>query len=218
MSSSKILRNGKTGRHAVSPFNLKDVDESTEKKIELARQKAEGILKKARIEKESIEMDAYNKGLEQGQEQGQKIAVKRLEPLFEALEKTLDGLETIRGDFLLKNEDQILRIIFMIAQKVIHREVSIAPDIIIDTVRAASQHLMETDEIKVKLHPSDYEYVREIEGILSKKLSGRKTVNFVEDSSIERGGVVINTEFGDIDARITSQIELIKESLFEDNE
>jgi flagellar biosynthesis/type III secretory pathway protein FliH len=38
-----------------------------------------------------------------------------------------------------------------------------------------------------------------------------KEINFVPDSSIERGGVRIDTDFGSVDARVDSQIEEIRE-------
>jgi flagellar assembly protein FliH len=47
------------------------------------------------------------------------------------------------------------------------------------------------------------------------KLSGKKGFHIVEDSTIERGGVIIETEFGEIDATIRSQIEHMKEAVFD---
>jgi flagellar assembly protein FliH len=111
--------------------------------------------------------------------------------------------------------EQILEILILIAEKVIHRQVQLSPDVILDTVRAASGHLMETEEVRVRLNPSDFEYIREIEDILSKKLTSRKNIIIVDDSSIGRGGAVIETEFGDIDATIRSQIEHLKDVLFD---
>ena len=42
-----------------------------------------------------------------------------------------------------------------------------------------------------------------------------KSVTVVEDSSVDRGGCVIETDFGQIDARISSQLHEIEEKIIE---
>lgn len=180
-----------------------------------AQAQAESILKKARAEKEAIEMEAYRKGLEQGQAQGQKMAVKKIEPLIETLGKAVDDLKKIRQLIVEKHQDQIIEILFLIAERIIHREIHLSPDIVLDTIRQACSHMTETEEIRIRLHPSDFEYIRDIERIISKNLTGKGALHFIEDSALERGGVIIDTEFGEIDASIRSQVEHMKEVVLE---
>ena len=42
-----------------------------------------------------------------------------------------------------------------------------------------------------------------------------KSVTVVEDSSVDKGGCVIETDFGQIDARISSQLHEIEEKIIE---
>jgi flagellar assembly protein FliH len=213
MSSSKILKNPGTKGGSVSPYTIRDMGDKgkqVKKKEEVSRD-TDTIIREARARKEAIEMEAYNEGMKKGQEEGRKIAIKQAEPLFNTLKAALDELSEMRSSIIEKNQEQLLETLFLICEKVIHRQIQISPDIVLDTVRSASRHLMETEEIRLHLHPSDFEYVREIEGLLSKKLSGKKNIHIVEDTSVERGGIIIETEFGDIDATIRSQIEHMKE-------
>ena len=108
-----------------------------------------------------------------------------------------------------------LEILVLIAEKVIHREIQLSPDIILDTVRHACSYLTETDEIRLRVHPSDFENIREIERIISTQLTGNGSIHFIEDTTIERGGIIIETEYGEIDASIRSQIEHMQEVLLE---
>lgn len=213
MCSSKILKNPGTKGSGVSPYTIRDMGDKGKqvKKKEEVSLDADTIIRQAREKKEAIEMEAYNQGMMKGQEEGRKIAIKQAEPLFTTLQKTLDELSEMRSSIIEKNQEQLIETVFLICEKVIHRQIQISPDIILDTVRAASNHLMEMEEIRLHLHPSDFEYVREIESLLSKKLSGKKNIHIIEDNSLERGGIIIETEFGDIDATIRSQIEHMKE-------
>jgi flagellar assembly protein FliH len=121
----------------------------------------------------------------------------------------------MRQQIIEKNQDQIIEILFLIAKKVIHREIQDSPEIILDIVKSACQHLTETDEIRLRLHPSDFEYIRDIERLLSTHLNGNRDIHFIEDTTLDRGSIVIETEFGEIDASIRSQIEHMKEVMLE---
>lgn len=214
MSSSKILK----GDQAKStPYSIREMEPKGRKpsrKTELAADPGAAD-RTARQSKEAVEMEAYDLGLQKGLEEGRKMALKKAEPLFEALNRAAEEIGNARTALLDRHREQILEILILIAEKVIHRQVQLSPDIIMDTVRAASAHLMETEEIRVRLHPSDFEYIREIEDVLAQKLTNHRSVNIVEDSSMGRGGVVVETEFGDIDATIRSQIEHLKDVLFD---
>jgi len=200
----------------VTSYTIKEMESKTKPgKKEEASLNADDIIRNARAMKESIEMEAYKEGILKGQEEGRKMAIKQIEPLFDTLKNTIEELSGLRSSIIEKHHEQILEIIFLIAEKVIHRQIHLSPDIILDTVRAATSHLTETEEIRIRLHPSDFEYIRDIETILSKKLTGKNAVHVVDDSSIERGGVIIETEFGDIDATVRSEIEHMKEVILD---
>ncbi|TFH50441.1 MAG: hypothetical protein E4G89_03405 [Methanothrix sp.] len=145
------------------------------------------------------------------------MAIKKIEPLFDTFNKAIDELSCMRQSIIENHQDQLLEIIFLITEKIIHRSIELTPEVILDTVRTASSHLMGTDDIRLRLHPSDFEYIREIENILDKKLSGKKQIHVIEDTSIDRGGIIIDTEFGEIDATIRSQIDHMKDMLSEND-
>lgn len=216
MSSSRIIRGGDQQECTITPYCVKDMGNRVRHgDLKDAKDQAAAILGKAKAEKEAIEMEAYRKGLEQGQAQGQMMAVKKIEPLLDTLAKGIEDLKKMRHLIIEKHQDQIIEILLLVAEKVIHRRIQLNPEIVLDTVKSSCSHLMETDEIRLRLHPSDFEHIRDIERILTKNLSGNRNIHFIEDTSLDRGGIVVETEFGEIDASIRSQIELVKETLLE---
>lgn len=218
MSSSKILKDTKSKDCSITPYDIKDMGSKGKlSKAEEAHREAEAIIKEAKSRKEAIEMQAYNEGLKKGQAEGQKMAIKRIDPLFDTFRNAIDEISSMRSIIIEKHQKQLLEIIFFIIEKIIHRSIQLSPDIILETVRAAGSHLMATDDIRLRLHPSDFEYIREIEKILDKKLSGKKQIHVIEDTTIDRGGIIIDTEFGEIDATIRSQIDHMKDILNEND-
>lgn len=213
MSSSRIIRDDDSKECTITPYSVKEMkDKGSLKDIQA---QAEAILKKASAEREAIEMEAYRKGLEQGQAQGQMMAAKRIEPLVKTLSHAIEELKKMRQHIIEKHQDQIIEILMIMTEKIIHREIHLSPDIILDTLRHACSHLTETDEIRLRVHPSDFEYIRDMERVISTQLTGKGNMHFIEDTNVERGGIIIDTEFGEIDASIRSQIEHMKEVLLE---
>ena len=216
MSSSKIIKGEGTGRRSVTSYTIEDMGGKGKlTKSEEARKEADAIIRQAKARAEALEMEAYNQGMAKGQEEGRKIVTKKIEPLFDTLRNAITEIAQMRLSLVENHQKELMEMVFLIAEKIIHRSIQASPDILLDMVRAASMHLMETDEIHLRLHPSDFEYIREIEVALSGKLSGKKGFHIVEDNTIERGGVIIETEFGEIDATIRSQIEHMKEAVFD---
>ncbi|HPW69875.1 MAG: FliH/SctL family protein [Desulfomonilia bacterium] len=214
MSSSKIIKGEGAKKRSITPYTAEDMGgKGKPTKAEEARKEADAVIRQAKARAEALEMDAYNQGMAKGQEEGRKIVTKKIEPLFDTLRNAITELTQMRLSMIENHQKDILEMVFLITEKIIHRSIQASPDIVLDTVRAAGRHLMETDEIHLRLHPSDFEYIREIEAVLSGKLSGKKGFHIIEDSAIERGGVIIETEFGEIDATIRSQIERMKEAV-----
>ena len=216
MSSYKILRGDKV---VVDSYTPKDMPGGNRRisVYEKAVKEAEEIIKSAEMKKESIEMEAYNRGLLQGQKEGQKMVAKRLEPLFSTLKNAIEELSRAREALMERHEKDIIELACLIAEKVVHRKIQISPEIVMDTVKDACKHLMDHDDVRLRLHPSDYEYLREIEEILRRHVSDIKGVTVLEDSGIERGGVILETSFGEIDATIRSQIDQIRDALLEED-
>ena len=216
MSSSKIIKGEGTGKRSITSYTIEDMGgKGSPTKVEEARKEADAIIRQAKARAEALEMEAYNQGMAKGQEEGRKIVTKKIEPLFDTLRNAITEIAQMRLSLVENHQKELMEMVFLIAEKIIHRSIQASPDILLDMVRAASMHLMETDEIHLRLHPSDFEYIREIEVALSGKLSGKKGFHIVEDNTIERGGVIIETEFGEIDATIRSQIEHMKEAVFD---
>ena len=59
------------------------------------------------------------------------------------------------------------------------------------------------------LNPEDYKVLNKNPDALKDFLSKEAVIDFIQDKNIRSGNVVIKTDFGEIDARISTQIERI---------
>ena len=108
-----------------------------------------------------------------------------------------------------ESEDELVKLIMMVARKVILREVSIDRRILSDVVQAAIEGLSERDEIIIRLNPDDYALVTTSrEDYLRKELLTDR-MQLKPDSSVLPGSCQIDTEMGTINAGIDAQLDEI---------
>ena len=93
------------------------------------------------------------------------------------------------------------------------REIEVDEGAVLARSREAIRKIIGVDKIKIHVSPSDEEYIREHRNELSSYADSVKEIVIEADSKVERGGCVIESELGNIDARVSTQFELIEEAL-----
>jgi flagellar assembly protein FliH len=193
-----------------------------------AKSKRLNVSMKNPLEKSGIEIEKeegfFQKQLQQyyekGYNDGQKTASEKLEKDYnDKLAKKFEYIKEIISDFnkTVAEYDKsfekiIINIALIIAEKIVQREILQGP--IIDSVLKDSlKRVIGSNKILVRLHPSDLEIINQDSGNLFIDDSFSK-IKFESDERIELGGCFIETEIGNVDARISSQFNEMKK-LFE---
>ncbi|HPQ80122.1 MAG TPA: FliH/SctL family protein [bacterium] len=164
---------------------------------ERIRREAEAVLEKARHDGEA----AVKKGYAEGESKG----------LAQVTEKLLN-LERLRERFYDQAEPEMIELVMSIAEKVIGRIASENPELIRSVVRQALERTL-GDRITVSLNPEDYVALMAGEHEFKDVLDRTKRLMFREDDSVSKGGCVVETEVGTIDARIETQLQAIRKAL-----
>jgi flagellar assembly protein FliH len=133
-----------------------------------------------------------------------------INPWRDELMKSLDELTSIRSVMTQQIESELVRLALEIAKKVIHVEVR-NPQIALELTRAALSRVPNRTPATIHLNPEDFGYVQEQQH----QLPSSHALSFIEDQAIERGGCVVQTEMGEIDASIEQQFAEIEAALLE---
>lgn len=156
-----------------------------------------------------IEKEAYEKGFEQGQRDGQELGLKRLEGVIHQLNHVLCKIEAQRKNLSQAYEKQMLQMVFVIGEKIIRHELQFREDVIVDVLREAFRCVKDRRKVSIRLHPADYRYLTAHPEKLPFPLDEKEGVRLVDDPSISRGGCFLNTSFGEVDATFESQLDEI---------
>jgi flagellar assembly protein FliH len=144
--------------------------------------------------REAARAEGYEEGLAAGRVEGEK-SCGRMKQLAESFSGTLDNL-----DFRLA--DMVLDLALDVARQVVAGELAVHPERILDVVNLALKEMAETSrEARLLLNPEDAVLVRpHLDQVLDKN-----RLRIVEDARIERGGCLIETAQGDLDATLPAR-------------
>lgn len=186
-----------------------------DRRVISAVDKAEKIIAEAEADAARIRFDAEKiKGdIESAREKARKegFSVGEAEGKARTTE-ALVVLEDKRERFYAEAEPEIIKLSVAVAEKVIGTVASERPDVVKDVVRQALERSI-GDRIVVRLNPQDYATVMSENYEFKDVIDRTKRIIFKEDEAIVKGGCIVETEVGTIDAQLETQMEAIKKAL-----
>ena len=134
--------------------------------------------------------EASAEGSKQGSVQAEQLRVK-LGQLRDLMQKEMDG------DILLAT--------FESAKELIEAELSSSPMALVQIVQTALKAIPEITQANLRVNPLDAPILREHKQAIIDVMERAKEIDIREDKQVERGGVLIHTDSGVIDAQLSTQ-------------
>lgn len=153
----------------------------------------------------ALEREAFTKGYAQGERAGLEAGGKRAEAMLRRLAQTLEELSGLRDNMVRQTERELVQLSMAIARRILQREVSVDGELTAALAHIALERLGGTTPATVRLHPDDYAVV--MAGQVT-PLSGRQ-VEIRPDPAVSRGGCLVESEFGFINASVDAQVDEI---------
>jgi len=191
-----------------------------------AQEEAETIVADARAKAEELETqtrsaleDEKKEALEQGREAGRlegyadgKVEVQRL---IERTQTVLERAQDKRGEILAETEQEVINLVLLMTRKVVKAIADSQREVIISNVEQALKKVRDRGNIIIHVNLADLKMTTEHTKEFIQMLEGVKSIQVAEDSSVDAGGCIIETDFGEIDARIASQLAEMESKILE---
>ena len=157
--------------------------------------------------------------LHSARERGLGEGMRAAETAYRTKLARLDALTATLGEerreFFDRVEPEVVRLASAIAEKIIGEEMELRPERVVDLVREAMKRLRDREALRIRLSPQDLDLVKEARDDLIGSVDGVRKLEFVEDRRVDRGGCVIESENGTLDARVKTQMAEIERVLGE---
>jgi flagellar assembly protein FliH len=156
---------------------------------------------------------------EAGYDQGYNTAQKELEQQY--TQKLLDKYDEVFSIFYdfneradeydKKFEKLVIELGFVVAELIVKKEVE-RDSIISDNLNNALKKVLGANMITIKLNPGDLNKMNEDSNRLFAE-TGLSKIRFESTDSVETGGCLIETDIGNVDARLSTQLMELKKNL-----
>jgi flagellar assembly protein FliH len=219
---------------SATAFNYDDLRRQCEEYLEEARRKGQSLLAEAAAQANEARQRAREEGHAAGQREGLAAAgeliesraadiaaqktQEQLRTLLPAFQAAVRALEIERDRWLAAWEGAAVRLASAIAEKIVREELAHRPELALGTIREALELAAGQPHIEVRLNPSDLELVNGCGEEAIERLSKLGQAQLVGDETVSRGGCLIETRHGVIDARLETQLARIEQELLEGND
>jgi flagellar assembly protein FliH len=140
----------------------------------------------------------------QGEKAGYEMGMKKVDPLVKRINNYIAGLTSFRDELVKKSEKLSVELALIFAEAIVLKECEERREVVMEMARRAVELCEDKGRILIKIRAEDARHIPE---------TSIGSLKVVHDDTLKEPGFVIETAFGDIDGRISTQIEELKKEL-----
>jgi len=174
----------------------------------IAQGQAEALerIEAARAEAGRIHAEARDRGLKEALDAAQERADRLAAELRARFDAQVAEINREREEFFSRVEPEMAALAVSVAEKVVAQEIATQPEIVLNLVRNSMKRMKERETLRVRLNPEDLELVRQARDDLIAAVDGVQRLELIEDRRVDRGGCIVESRNGNLDARIKTQL------------
>ena len=211
---------------------VKEKESKAENLLEETREKCAMMVQDAEYASERSEADARNlaeeikeeareagkaAGFEEGHKDGMEKAAEDCEDILAAANDKAEALVSAaleaRKTYLQMAEEDVTSIAMRVVEQILPQHFIDAPQIVLPLVRRALMKVRDQAEVIVYVAPAAYELVLMAQSEFQHMLEGQAVLLVKPDAALQPGDCVLETPNGNVDARLATQIELVKKAI-----
>ena len=170
-------------------------------------------LEQARAQWEQEAQQKTDEALEQGRQQGISEAEGTIELRAAELASVISSLAQARDKLLDDAEQAVLEMTLAIARRFVEQSALLGDELIRKTIKDTVKMVTEKDKVVIRVNPDDLDEVRGHQDDIIFIGDGIGRLEVRGDKKVDRGGCVVETEAGNIDARIASRFEQLDKAI-----
>ena len=193
----------------------KQAEDKADELIKDAELRSAEIVRQAEQNYEKNVSDARKEGFEQGHEDGYQSGRQEVQRLIDRMHIILERTMDKRQNILQETERQIVDLVLLISRKVIKIISESQRNVVMSNGLQALRKVKGRGDVTVRVNLADVQLTTEHIKDFMQAVESVKSITVAEDSTVEKGGCIVETDFGAIDARISSQLAELEQKILE---
>jgi flagellar assembly protein FliH len=192
----------KTGVEKIEARNVEDDVEQT-------------VLVRLKEVQETAYQEAYQLGLSDGKNQAFQQSSEEIQVRLSEFDNLVKALTRIKTELLAQNEAHLVQLAFHMAKRLAHKEVQTDPEIVVQIIKEAIEMAQIEEQITIRVAPAQLAFFETLKAQTGNDLDFLKKAKFEAANNVSNGGCVIETNYGQIDAKFEERVEKLWTSLSE---
>jgi len=156
---------------------------------------------------------ARSEGYDAGRADGSAEGASRVAAAEAALTAAASALVAERDSLADATERAAVELALRLAEKAVTAAIAVDPGLVLEAVRGALRVVMDRERFTVLVHPEDLETVRDGLGAVVAELGGPEHFEVRAERRVARGGAVVRTTQGEVDASLAAKLQRAREVL-----
>jgi flagellar assembly protein FliH len=195
-----------------SGFRMNDIIKS-QTGIDQIESTSDGVkVEKAALEKlKEIQESAYQEAFKLGQEEGRKQAfehfAREIEDHLVGLDTLMNGIKDLKMNLVQFNETHFINLLFQMASRLAKTSLEGNNEAMVQILREAVSLSQDDENITVRVSANQFNFLEELKNATGRDLEFVKRIRFESSDEVADGGCIVETNYGEVDARIEKRIE-----------
>lgn len=156
---------------------------------------------------------AFAAGYAEGRRAADAESAERIATIEASLHAVAAGLTEQRAATPERVERAAVELALRIAEQALGAAVAVEPGRVLAVVRGALRRLVERERVNILVNPEDLELVRAHLATVISELGGVEHCEVQAERRVPRGGAVVRTAEGEVDATLETKLERAREVL-----
>lgn len=201
-----------------SDFRMNDVI-----RVQTGVEKIEKISEEEKIEVRALEKlkeiqeiaykEAYQLGLDEGRKTAFNEHAARIEDHLEQFGNLLLTIEKMKTQMLTFNETHLIKLMYQMASRLAQKHLDNNNPAIVDIIRNSVSLAQDEEEIVVRVSLQQFEFLEELKKENNRDYDFLKKFKLEPGKDVASGGCVIETNYGEVDARLEQRVNQLWEGI-----
>jgi flagellar assembly protein FliH len=158
------------------------------------------------------EQAAYERGRHEGESALREQLIAQRNEMAALLNGVIGSLQKTVPQLVHETESALIQLALESAQKIV-AGMPVNSKLVESIVREALRQVEDTAEVVIQLHPEDLALLQKHKSDVLKPPPNSKPLQFSSSTDVTRGGCLLRTRFGIIDARRETKLDQLREAL-----
>lgn len=155
--------------------------------------------------------EEYRRGYNEGENAGRQGELENLKELRENISNTIKEITDYRKQIIKEAENTIVSMALGFAKNIIGEEVRTNRELIRNQVRKTLEYVIGEGRLIFHVHPDDVGQFDHKEKFIPEKYLDK--IEVITDDTVEKGGCILETNSGTIDATVKSKVAELEKSI-----